>query len=190
MSCPVIEVIVSGNQSAISIVEVSTGIQQQTSVVDLASLHNSLVGLQGGTTGEYYHLTNDEYSLLTGFQSQRFNLTATTTGADFTELLTAGSGTINVISGYAVLFEGQISAFDTTNLKASAWDYKCLLANKTGLAQKIGSSQLFSISDDSSGSWQVYINQDTGINYLQLKVKGQASTTIKWNASVEATSVS
>jgi hypothetical protein len=190
MSCPVIEVIVSGAQPTISVVEVSTGIQQQTSVVDLSTLHNSLVGLQGGAVGEYYHLSSDQYTQLTGFQSQNFNLTATTTGADFTELLTTGSGTINVVSGYAVLFEGQISAFDTTNLKAAAWDYKCLLANKTGLTQKVGPSQLFTIADDSSGSWQVYINQDTGINYLQLKVKGEASTTIKWNASVEATSVS
>lgn len=24
--------------------------------------HNSLTGLQGGTTGEYYHLTQDEYN--------------------------------------------------------------------------------------------------------------------------------
>ena len=190
MSCPVIEVIVSGAQPTISVVEVSTGIQQQTSVVDLSTLHNSLVGLQGGAVGEYYHLSSDQYTQLTGFQSQNFNLTATTTGADFTELLTTGSGTINVVSGYAVLFEGQISAFDTANLKAAAWDYKCLLANKTGLTQKVGPSQLFTIADDSSGSWQVYINQDAGINYLQLKVKGEASTTIKWNASVEATSVS
>ena len=190
MSCPVIEVIVSGNQPTISVVEVAPSTQTGTSIVDLADQHNSLYGLQGGTLGEYYHLTSDQYSNLTASQSQHFNLTATTTGINLTELLTTGSGTINVVSGYAVLFEGQISAFDTTNLKVAAWDYKCLLANKTGLTQKIGFSQLYTIADDSSGAWAVYINQDTGINYLQLKVSGQTSTTIKWNASVEATSVS
>lgn len=185
MSCDIIQVTVSGNQTEISVVEVSSGIQSTVSSVDISNLHNTLLGLQGGTSGEYYHLTSDQYNAISG----SFCLSGTSTGSNLLELATSNSSSLLVPSGAAISFEGEISAFDTTNFKAAAWCYKCLLANKTGLAKKVGLSQVFNIGDDSSGSWGIYINENTGINYFHIEVKGQNSTTIKWNASVETTSV-
>jgi hypothetical protein len=185
MSCDIIQVTVSGNQTEISVVEVSSGIQSTVSSVDISNLHNALLGLQGGASGEYYHLSSDQYNALSG----AFNLSGVSTGSSVLELSTNNPNSLLVPSGYAVFFEGEISAFDTANFKAAAWYYKCLIANKTGLAKKVGVSQVFGVADDSSGSWAVYINENTGVNYFHIEVKGENSTTIKWNASVETTSV-
>jgi len=43
------------------IVEVTRIVEQTFNVVTAASNHNSLGGLEGGTTGEYFHLTETEY---------------------------------------------------------------------------------------------------------------------------------
>ncbi len=44
--------------------------------------HNSLAGLQGGTTAEYYHLTNARYSTLTGVQNAQKVFAGPASGAD------------------------------------------------------------------------------------------------------------
>lgn len=176
MSCDIIQVtVISGTQGPTSVVDVG-----------IADIHNQMLGLQGGASGEYYHLTSNQYASLSG----SFNLTGTSTDSNLLELGVSDSNLLLIPSGSVISFEGDIAAFDTTNLKAASWHYKCLLANKTGLVQKIGFSQVYGIADDSSGSWGVYINPNTGVGYFQIQVKGENSTTIKWNASVEATSVS
>jgi hypothetical protein len=176
MSCDIIQVtVISGAQGPTSVVDVGFG-----------GTHNGMLGLQGGASGEYYHLSSNQYSALSG----SFNLTGTSTTSGLLELTVSDLNLLSVPTGSAISYEGEISAFDQTNLKAAAWHYKCLLANKTGTVEKIGFSQVYGIADDSSGSWQIYVNQNTGINYFQIQVKGENSATIKWNASVEATSVS
>ncbi len=44
--------------------------------------HNSLAGLQGGTTAEYYHLTNARYSTLTGVQNANKVFAGPASGVD------------------------------------------------------------------------------------------------------------
>jgi hypothetical protein len=64
--------------------------------------HNTLAGIQGGTTNEYYHLTSARHSTLTGVQSANIVLAGPTSGAaaiaafralvtaDFPDLIVAG----------------------------------------------------------------------------------------------------
>lgn len=186
MSCPTIEVIVSGIQPQFS-VEVNSGCQTGSSLIELSDSHNSLIGLQGGTNNEYYHLNQDQYTNLTG---TNFVLTRTSTSQTSIDLLTSNGGVISISSGFATLFEGCISALDTNNLKTASWDYKCLLANKTGSIEKIGLSQLVTIADDSSGIWSVNINPEPIANYFQISVRGEDGREINWKASVKTNSIS
>jgi len=48
----------------------SNPLSQSNSIIE--TNHNNLVGLQGGTAGEYYHLTSDEYSALHGLDDYVF----------------------------------------------------------------------------------------------------------------------
>ena len=54
----VVEVIISGSCGQIDIVETDY------------SLHNSLPDLQGGASGQYYHITSGQYATLTGLPSK------------------------------------------------------------------------------------------------------------------------
>lgn len=54
----VVEVIISGSCGQIDIVETDY------------SLHNSLPDLQGGASGQYYHITSGQYAVLTGLPSK------------------------------------------------------------------------------------------------------------------------
>lgn len=47
--------------------------------------HNDLSGLQGGTTSEYYHLTNTEHGYISGVNSQSLLTTASPTFANITD---------------------------------------------------------------------------------------------------------
>lgn len=179
MSCDVIEVIVSGSSGPVSVVDIGH-----------TDVHNSLNGLQGGVSGEYFHLTSGQHSSLIDFQSKNFILSGTTTGAEIIQLYFDETGLLNISTGQNILFEGKISAYDLVNFKSAAWDFNCLLANKTGVTQKVGLSQVFNVADDSSGIWKVYINSGSGVDYLEIKAQGQASSTIKWLASVETISIS
>lgn len=178
MSCDIIQVTVSESSGETSVVEVGQNI------------HNFLLGLQGGVSGEYFHLTSGEYSNLNSFQSKNLYLSGITTGASLTELFYNETGTLEVPSGKNILFKGDVTAIDLNNFKSAAWEFKCLLANKTGSVEKVGFSQVTKIADDSSGVWNIFINTNSGVDHLQVNVQGQSSSTIKWISSVESVSIS
>lgn len=179
MSCDIIQVTVSEVNGTTSVVEVGQG-----------NIHNDLLGLQGGVSGQYFHLTSGQHANLLNAQLNTFNLSGVTSGSGLIELIFDETGVIEVPTGKSILFRGEVSAFDVSDFRTAAWEYKCLLANKTGTVEKIGFSQLFKIADDSSGVWAVYVNQNTGVNYFQLNVQGENSSTIKWISSVETISIS
>lgn len=88
----------------------------------LGILHNSLGGLQGGTAGEYYHLTSARYSTITGTQPVNYVFAGPSSGgsaiADFRPLVAAdipGSDMNLVLSGRA--FTGVVQR-DTQSLLA------------------------------------------------------------------------
>jgi len=56
------KIIIEKNDANFTSIEIPFGAQWSTTV---AANHNDQGGLQGGTTDEYYHLTNSEYTNLT-----------------------------------------------------------------------------------------------------------------------------
>ena len=86
--------------------------------------HNSLSGLQGGASGEEYHLTNARYSVITGAQSANTVLAGPTTGAaavsGFRALvssdLPAGTGTVTQVNTGTGLSGGPITTTGTISV--------------------------------------------------------------------------
>jgi len=114
----------------------------------------------------------------------------TTTDNTTTEMFLNGTnGRITLASNSAVSFKGQITAFDLVNQKAASWNYDCLVANKAGNSAIVGYAHVTKIGDDSNNVWEVYVDADNTFDSLKLQVKGQASATIKWTASVISTVV-
>ena len=71
----------------------------------LVTLHNDLAGLQGGTSGEFYHLTSSEYTNLSGRIKRSINVisTPTTAGAtQYTDYVYIVSGTTTLTLPTAV----------------------------------------------------------------------------------------
>ena len=114
----------------------------------------------------------------------------TTTDNTTTEMFLNGTnGRITLASNSAASFKGQITAFDLVNQKAASWNYDCLVANKAGNSAIVGYAHVTKIGDDSNNVWEVYVDADNTFDSLKLQVKGQASATIKWTASVISTVV-
>lgn len=124
-------------------------------------------------------------------KSDHLVLYCTTTDATTTEMFLNGTnGRISLASNTAATFKGDITAFDSTNAKAASWSYNCLVANKAGNTAVVGAAHVIKLGDDSGGTWEVYIDADNPNDSLKLQVKGQASSTIKWTASVISSVVS
>jgi len=123
-------------------------------------------------------------------KSDHFVVYCSTTDATVTEMYLNGTnGRITLPTNSAASFKGQITAFDTTNQKAASWHYDCLIANKNTNSAIVGNAFVTKIGDDSGNIWEVYVDADNTYESLKLQVKGQASATIKWTASVISTVV-
>jgi hypothetical protein len=117
-------------------------------------------------------------------KSDYFVLYGQTTNATVTELFLQGtSGRIAIPSNSAVSLRGSISAFDVTNVLSAGWTYECAIANKGGTTALVGSSLVTKLGSDSS-AWEVFVDGDNTNDALKIQVKGAASATIKWTASV------
>ena len=124
-------------------------------------------------------------------KSDHLVLYCTTTDATTTEMFLNGTnGRIGLASNTAATFKGDITAFDSANAKAASWSYNCLVANKAGNTAIVGAAHVVKLGDDSGGTWEVYVDADNPNDSLKLQVKGQASSTIKWTASVISSVVS
>lgn len=124
-------------------------------------------------------------------KSDHFVVYCTTTDATTTEMFLNGTnGRIALATNTAATFKGDITAFDSANAKAASWSYNCLVANKAGNTAVVGAAHVIKLGDDSGGTWEVYIDADNPNDSLKLQVKGQASSTIKWTASVISSVVS
>jgi hypothetical protein len=108
----VVEIIVSGVQSPTEVIISGTG--GPVSLIETDQLlHNSSPDLQGGTTGQYYHLTSGQYSFVTGLWEDKidptndvfFEKSVTVTGS-----LIQGSGYDNYLTGLRVMSDGNFSA--------------------------------------------------------------------------------
>ncbi len=71
--------------------------------------HNSLIGIQGGASGEYYHLTEAEYSLLALNDSNFVNITGEET---ISGVKTFDSGFIINAGGQEILITGDLDGSD------------------------------------------------------------------------------
>lgn len=106
-----VEVIISGTQSPTQVILSGTGGPVSLIETDFL-LHNSSVDLQGGTSGEYFHLTSGQYSFVTGLWEDKidpsddvvFEKSVTISGA-----LLQGSGYNNYLTGLRVIADGQFS---------------------------------------------------------------------------------
>ena len=113
-----------------------------------------------------------------------------TTDATTTEMFLNGTnGRITLPSNSAASFKGQITAWEGVGQKAASWNYDCLIANKQGNSAIVNYAHVTKIGDDSGNIWEVYVDADNTYDSLKLQVKGQASATIKWTASVISTVV-
>ena len=217
MPCDVIEVIVSQTPDPSQIIV--SGVAAPVSIIETdENFHNSFPDLQGGnglhgTSGQYYHLDQTEYNKVHSLASGNYDAvlhslsisgstqaqsnyyvlygTTTTSAVERELFLNSQSGRITLANNTAVLFEGQISAYELSTSHAASWSYNCMLQNKSGVALKIAPSQVFELVNSNPGTLSASVNPDgSGINYLNIRVRGENSTSIKWTASVRATVVS
>ena len=96
----VVQVIVSGVCSAVDVVETNYFV------------HNALPDLQGGTSGQYYHLTSGQWSNLTGLASGTVNTTQDVyfeQDVHISGLLYQGSGYSESIGGIRTVADGKFS---------------------------------------------------------------------------------
>ena len=123
-------------------------------------------------------------------KSDHFVIYCSTTDATTTEMFLNGtSGRITLPTNSAASFKGQITAFELSTMKAASWHYDCLIANKNGSTAIVNYAHVTKIGDDSGNVWEVYVDGENATDSLKLQVKGQASATIKWTASVISTVV-
>lgn len=107
----IVEVIISGELPATEITISETGNFIQVVETDQL-LHNSSPDLQGGTTGQYYHLTSGQYSFVTGLWEDKidptndvvFEKNVTVSGS-----LLQGTGYNNYLTGLRVMSDGNFS---------------------------------------------------------------------------------
>lgn len=148
-----------------------------------AQAHNSLTGLQGGTTNEYYHLTSAEYTALSGLTVSEI-------------VITDGSGNLAsaAVATYPSLTEltyvkGVTSAIQTqldTKITASSTD---TLTNKTLTAPKF--ADLGFIADANGNEMVVFdtvasavnevtvVNAATGTAGPIIKASGETNTDLQ-----------
>jgi hypothetical protein len=97
----VVEIIISGNDAGpIQIIEADQ------------FNHNSLPDLQGGTGGQYYHLTSGQYSFVTGIFADQIDPTHDVffeKNVSVSGTLLLGSGTDNSLSGIRTAADGSFS---------------------------------------------------------------------------------
>ena len=97
----VVEIIISGNDAGpIHIVEADQ------------FNHNSLPDLQGGTSGQYYHLTSGQYNFVTGIYADQIDPTNDVffeKNVSVSGTLLLGSGTDNSLSGIRTAADGSFS---------------------------------------------------------------------------------
>lgn len=107
----VVEIIISGAQSPTEVIVSGAG-GPITLIETDQFLHNSFPDLQGGSTGEYFHLTSGQYSFVTGISQDKIdptndvilekNLTVSGT-------ILQGSGYNNYLTGLRVMSDGNFS---------------------------------------------------------------------------------
>jgi len=124
--------------------------------------------------------------LVTGGVGQSVLFTANTTDATQTDMTYAGDGNFVIPAQTAVGFEAYITARDTGSDDAKAWTVKGLIArdnaNNTAI---VGSVVKEIIAEDSGASdWDVTIEADDTSELLEIKVTGEAATTISWRATM------
>lgn len=107
----VVEIIVSGVQSPTEVI--ISGAEGPVSLIETDQLlHNSSPDLQGGTSGEYFHLTSGQYSFVTGLWEDKidpsnnviFEKNVTVSGT-----VLQGSGYNNYLTGLRVMSDGNFS---------------------------------------------------------------------------------
>jgi hypothetical protein len=127
-------------------------------------------------------------------QSTTLVLARQTTDATPTVLRSNSSsaGTSNQLilqDSAAYYFKGSIVGRVTSNGSASAWSFEGLIKRSTGAGTTvIVQSSLNLVGQDTgASSWAVAISADTTNGGLAVTCTGQAATTIKWVAKLEAT---
>lgn len=104
----VVEIIISGVQPPTEVIV--SGVGSSVSLIETDQLlHNSSMDLQGGSLGEYYHLTSGQYSFVTGIWQDKVDPTndvileksLTVSGT-----LMQGSGYSNYLTGSRLMSDG------------------------------------------------------------------------------------
>jgi len=99
-------------------------------------LHNSLSGLQGGGTGEYYHLTASEFTALTAGFTGSGNLVRQT-GASFTDTPAFGDNTTLVKATNSLTNAAGANTATLTNAPVAGNPTKWVQINDAGVIRRL-----------------------------------------------------
>ena len=109
----VVEIIISGdNTGSIQIIEADQDAGPIQIIETDQFVHNSLFDLQGGASGQYYHLTSGQYNFVTGIFQDQIDPTNNVffeKNVSVTGTLLLGSGTDNSLSGIRTAADGSFS---------------------------------------------------------------------------------
>lgn len=144
--------------------------------------HASLVGLQGGTTGEYYHLTSARYSTLAGVQSANAVFAGPTAGpaaaaafralvgADLPDVIVAGGSTGSATVAPIVTWDakGRLTVVSSATVTPA-------IGSITGL----GSNVATFLATPSSANLAAAVTDEVGTGFLTFAASGTPTITIQ-----------
>lgn len=170
-------------------------------VANTASGSNSIVlGGSYGTTRSAYGLAhggNPIANTAGASQFRRFILGRQTTDTTATVLTAntsaaAATNQVNLANNSAFFFRGSVIANVTGGGNTKGWTIEGVIkrgANAASTAMVGTATVTSSYADAGASTWSVAVSADTTNGCLAVTVTGQASTTIRWVASIETTEV-
>ena len=127
-------------------------------------------------------------------QHERYIMRRVTTDATYTELTTDGTAIaiykrIAIANDTTCVFHGFVVGRRTdADNESAAYEIKGIIDNNAGTTAFVGTPTVTVISEDMA-AWDVYLNADNTNDFLDIKVKGEASKTIRWVATIYITKV-
>ena len=170
----VVEIIISGVQSPTEVIVSGAG--SPVSLIETDQLlHNSSLDLQGGSLGEYYHLTSGQYSFVTGIWQDKVDPTndvileksLTVSGP-----LMQGSGYSNYLTGSRLMSDGNF--YINGDAQVSEFVLKeQTTGDSSSELRSANSSKKLSLPDNTSWYFKLRIvAKDTSGNTATYNVEG------------------
>ena len=150
--------------------------------------HGSIaIGAGAGIFGS--NLAKIQYSIM-NIGRDTTDATQTALHAEGSSCSAASDNQLHLKNNSAYLFSGQVIANVTGGGDTHAWEFSGIIKKGTGNVALVGTPNINDIGYDSGASgWSIAVCADTSNASLAVCVTGQASTNIRWGATLRTTEI-